>query len=133
MSASESRTSPSRGGSKMSGTEMPGDLHDHGCKFFQVDPFAVRHIVRTLCIALHGPEVCLHDIFYITEIPGLSAVTINYRRHVVQYPGNEIRDHGGIRGVRVLAGTKDIEIPEGNGLQTIDPGKDPEVLLAGQF
>ena len=47
--------------------------------------------------------------------------------------GNEIRDHRRILGFRVLPRAKDIEIPEGNCLETVHFRKNPEIVLPGQF
>ena len=56
-----------------------GYLHEGGGKFEEIDAPAIRDIEHTLGIAFHRPDVCLHNIFYKREVPGLLPVAVNDR------------------------------------------------------
>jgi len=63
----------------------------------------------------------------------LCAIAVHDRRPAGEQRGDEEGDDAGIRRARILARAKDVEIPRGHGLQSIEPREQLAILLADQL
>src|SRR5215469_808281 len=72
----------------------------------------------------------VHDIIDVGEIAGLLTVTVNNRRSAVYNSEHETGEHAGILRCWILARTKNIEVTDGDVLQTVGAPKYLRVHLA---
>jgi len=67
------------------------------------------------------------------EVARLPAIAKNHRRFSPQHPGAEPGNDPGIGRRECLARTENVEVAQGDGLQTIEAMKELRVFLAGVF
>ena len=117
------------------GNLLPGDPLQGSEEFVHRDlPLAgdVEHLAGNAGF-FHGQEVRPDDIFDVGEIASLEPVAVDDRPLSPEEGQDELGHDRGINGLRVLARPEDIEIPEGNGLQLVQAGKNLSVHLSGVF
>jgi len=100
------------------------DLHDGAGERQEVDPLPAGDVEGALCLALHRFYIGLDDVFDVGEVAGLSSVAVDDRRPAGQDLLHEVRDDGGVLGVRVLVRAENIEVPEADGLEAVEVGED---------
>lgn len=110
-----------------------GDLREAGGEFIEADAAAPGDVENAGCTTFHRQDVCLDDVRNKDKVAGLLPVTVDDRGLPVEQPGDELRDHRGVLGVRILPGAEDVEVAEEDRPDTIEVGKDLPVVLAREF
>ena len=77
----------------------------------------------------HRQEIAVHHIINVGKIPGLSSVPMDLGPLSLEETMDKDRDHGGVTGLGILAGSKDIEIPQRNGLEPVERIKETAIML----
>ena len=81
----------------------------------------------------HGKKIRLNHILNIGEISRLLSIPKDDRWATLKQCINELWDDRRVNGVWILLWTKNIEIPQGNGLETVELVKKSAILLADIF
>ncbi len=77
------------------------------------------------CLAgrLVGSEACFQigfdDVFDISKVAALLAISVDRRTLVIQEHLDELRDHGGVGPVRVLPASEHVEVAQAHGPQAV--------------
>ncbi len=106
-----------------------GEVHQDGRELIQTDPAAAGDVEDPPGVALHRSDVRLHHVGDEGEVARLSPVTVDDRRLPIEQPGDELRDHSRILGLRVLPGAEDVEVAEEDRPDAVEVGKDLPVTL----
>src|SRR5579871_2633981 len=86
-----------------------------------------------VCRSGTGGQVGSHSIVYIGEIATLFAIPEDRGWFTAQHMSDEPGQHARVGRVRVLAGTKNVEVTQADGFQPINAIKRLHVEFARQF
>ena len=135
MSACESRTSPARGSAYTGFTCAPTIARIVSNRAVERDAAAGRDVdhlaagVRRLA----GPQHAVDDVGDVGEVARLLAVAVDGRRPSVEQRRREQRDHARVGRRGILPRAEHVEVADADGLEAVEPGEHPQVLLAHQL
>jgi hypothetical protein len=81
----------------------------------------------------HGEEIGLNDILNKGKVSRLPSISKDDRRTIMKQGIDKPRDDSRVNGVRVLFGSEDIEIPQGDTIEAIELVKKSAVLFSNIF
>jgi len=95
-----------------------------GEQFVQRGAFAERDIVDLIdgfrLVRQQRQLIGLNHIVYVREIAAVGAITVDDRAFVLHQAHDELRNHGRVGAIRILAASEDIEIPQSYGVNPVE-------------
>src|SRR5206468_842094 len=80
-----------------------------------------------------GKKVDLHDVLDIAEVAAGFTVTVYLYRNVLHHRRNPLRDHRGVRPLRVLARAEDVEVTQPDRFNAVTTGEYVSVEFVDVF